>query len=46
MKIGQLAFFRLTTSAQQPYGTRALGSKYRGQRGPTASRYFQNYRED
>jgi deoxycytidine triphosphate deaminase len=43
MKIGQLAFFRLSTPAEQPYGTRALGSKYRGQRGPTASRYFENF---
>jgi hypothetical protein len=43
MKIGQLAFFRLSTPADQPYGTQALGSKYRGQRGPTASRYFENF---
>lgn len=43
MKIGQLAFFELTTPAEHPYGSQALGSKYQGQRGPTASRYFQNY---
>jgi dUTPase len=45
MKIGQLAFFRLSTAADRPYGTEALGSKYRGQRGPTASRYFENFRD-
>jgi deoxycytidine triphosphate deaminase len=45
MKIGQLAFFRLSTAAERPYGTEALGSKYRGQRGPTASRYFENFRD-
>ncbi len=43
MKIGQLAFFHLTTPAEHPYGSRALGSKYQGQRGPTASRYFENF---
>ena len=45
MKIGQLAFFQLTTPADRPYGTTALGSKYRGQHGPTASRYFENFTE-
>jgi dCTP deaminase len=45
MKIGQLAFFQLTTPADRPYGTSELGSKYRGQQGPTASRYFQNFAE-
>ncbi len=45
MKIGQLAFFQLTTPAERPYGTSALGSKYRGQQGPTASRYFENFAE-
>jgi dCTP deaminase len=43
MKIGQLAFFQLTSPAETPYGTGALGSKYKGQRGPTASRFFENY---
>ena len=37
MKIGQLCFFRLSSPAEQPYGTLA-GSRYQGQRGPTASR--------
>jgi dCTP deaminase len=44
MKIGQISFLQMTTSADQPYGTGALGSKYKGQRGPTPSRYFENFR--
>ena len=35
MKIGQISFLRMTTPAEHPYGTGTLGSKYRGQRGPT-----------
>ncbi len=45
MKIGQLAFFGLSTPAQRPYGSDELRSKYQGQRGPTASRYFENFEE-
>ena len=45
MKIGQIAFLRLTTPADVPYGE-GRGSKYRGQRGPTPSRYFENFAED
>jgi dCTP deaminase len=44
MKIGQISFLQMTTAADQPYGSSALGSKYRGQRGPTPSRYFENFR--
>jgi dCTP deaminase len=44
MKIGQISFLRMTTPAEQPYGSAALGSKYQGQRGPTPSRYFENFR--
>jgi dCTP deaminase len=44
MKIGQISFLQMTTAADQPYGTGALGSKYKGQRGPTPSRYFENFR--
>ncbi len=43
MKIGQLAFFRLSSAAEVPYGASELRSKYKGQRGPTASRYFENF---
>lgn len=45
MKIGQVAFFQLTTPADQPYGTGGLRSKYQGQQGPTESRFFLNFGE-
>jgi dCTP deaminase len=38
MKIGQLCFFRLSSAAEHPYGSAGYGSRYQGQRGPTASR--------
>jgi dCTP deaminase len=37
MKIGQLCFFRLSSAAEHPYGSSSSGSRYQGQRGPTAS---------
>ncbi|HET7045400.1 MAG TPA: dCTP deaminase [Gaiellaceae bacterium] len=43
MKIGQVSFMQLTEPAEAPYGSGALGSKYQGQRGPTPSRYWQNF---
>lgn len=43
MKIGQLCFFRLSSPAEHPYGSDQYGSRYQGQRGPTASRSFQNF---
>jgi dCTP deaminase len=43
MKIGQLSFMQLSEPAETPYGTGPLGSKYQGQRGPTPSRYWQNF---
>jgi dCTP deaminase len=45
MKIGQLSFMQLTEPAASPYGSSSLGSKYQGQRGPTPSRYWQNFVE-
>lgn len=36
-KIGQLAFFAMTTPAEFPYGHAALNSNYQGQQGPTVS---------
>jgi dCTP deaminase len=44
MKIGQVSFMTMTTAADKPYGSGATGSKYQGQRGPTPSRYFENFR--
>jgi dCTP deaminase len=46
MKIGQLSFMQLTEPASAPYGSDALGSKYQGQRGPTPSRYWQNFTKE
>lgn len=42
MRIAQFAFFELDQPAEFPYGTKATGSKYQGQSGPTASRYHLN----
>lgn len=44
MKIGQIGFFRLTSPAENPYGSKGMGSKYQGQRGPTPSRFYENFR--
>ena len=43
MKIGQVSFLRMTSPAERPYGSASLGSKYQNQRGPTPSRYFENF---
>jgi dCTP deaminase len=43
MKIGQISFLRMTTEAEHPYGSKGTGSKYQNQRGPTPSRYFENF---
>jgi dCTP deaminase len=44
MKIGQISFLQMTTPADHPYGSTTTGSKYQGQRGPTPSRYYLNFR--
>jgi dCTP deaminase len=44
MKIGQISFLKMTTAAEVPYGSADLGSKYQHQRGPTPSRYYENFR--
>ncbi len=43
MKIGQMCFFQLSSPAERPYGSAEYSSRYQGQRGPTASRSFQNF---
>src|SRR3954468_6352456 len=43
MKIGQMCFIRLSSPAENPYGGATYGSRYQGQRGPTASRSFQTF---
>lgn len=45
MKVGQLALFRMSSPAETPYGSSALGSKYQGQRGPTPSKAYLNFRD-
>lgn len=45
MKIGQISFYQMTTAAEHPYGSAALGSKYQGQTGPTASRMHEDFTE-
>ena len=45
MKIGQISFMQMTEPAASPYGSSSLGSKYQGQRGPTPSRYWQNFEQ-
>jgi dCTP deaminase len=46
MKIGQISFVQLSEPAETPYGSDALGSKYQDQRGPTASKYWQNFQRE
>ena len=43
MKIGQVRYFRLTSPAENPYGSGPYGNRYQGQRGPTASRSALNF---
>ena len=43
MKIGQICFFRLSSPVEHLYGSDHYGSRYQGQRGPTASRSFRAF---
>ena len=43
MKIGQLCFFQLSSPAEHPYGRPGYGSRYQGQRGPTASLSYRSF---
>jgi dCTP deaminase len=43
MKIGQISFMQMTEPAATPYGASEIGSKYKGQKGPTPSRYYKNF---
>ena len=43
MKIGHISFTQLSTPADHPYGSGEIGSKYQGQSGPAASRYYMEY---
>jgi dCTP deaminase len=43
MKIGQISFQRLSSPVEFAYGDAKLGSRYRGQRDPTASLYHRDF---
>jgi dCTP deaminase len=43
MKIGQISFQRLSSPVEHAYGDPSLGSRYRGQTDPTASRYWADF---
>lgn len=43
MKIGHICVLRLSSPAEHPYGSEVYGSRYQHQRGPTASRSWQNW---
>ncbi len=43
MKIGQLCLIKLSSAAEQPYGSAVYGSRYQGQRGPTPSKSWLNF---
>jgi deoxycytidine triphosphate deaminase len=44
MLVGQLCLFQMTSPAERPYGSKEMGSKYQAQRGPTPSRYHENFK--
>ena len=43
MKIGQISFQRMSSPVEMAYGDSRLGSRYRGQRDPTASLYHRDF---
>ena len=43
MKIGQISFQKLSSPVEVAYGDARIGSKYRGQRDPTASLYHRDF---
>ncbi|MGI8871144.1 MAG: dCTP deaminase [Candidatus Limnocylindria bacterium] len=43
MKIGQISFQRMSSPVEIGYGDERIGSKYRGQRDPTASLYHRDF---
>lgn len=46
MPIGQISFLRLTSSVERVYGSPSLGSKYQGQSGPMATRYYKDFTKE
>lgn len=46
MRIAQISFNRMTTPADQPYGSGDLASKYQGQEDTTASRLYLDFKDE
>jgi len=46
MPIGQISFLHLTSSVERVYGSPSLGSKYQGQSGPMATRYYKDFTKE
>lgn len=44
MKIAQICFYQMSSPVEVPYGSKKLGSKYFGQKGPTASKGYLNFK--
>lgn len=43
MKIAQICFYQMSSEVLAPYGSKKLGSKYQGQKGPTASKHWEDF---
>ena len=43
MRIGQISFFKMSSPVDRPYGSPELGSKYQGQKEPTASSFHRDF---
>lgn len=43
MKLAQICFFQMSSKVLHPYGSKKLGSKYQGQKGPTASKIWLDF---
>lgn len=45
IKIAQICFFQMSSPVLHPYGNKKLGSKYQGQKGPTASKAWMDFKK-
>ena len=43
MKVVQISFMRMSSPVLVPYGSGSLHSKYQGESGPMASRFYQEF---
>lgn len=44
MRIAQICFLKMSGPVGRPYGSKELGSKYQGQKGPTSSRAWKEFK--